>query len=224
MFFVPEKRFWLRSFRWNLYAKVAVVLLIFLIICYAIILLTVFKNHNSSHSDDNLQTLLIYREEWDGRPPKHVEHLNTDLKIVVIRQTGALFCIEKTNCMEYTQQIQNDDILHNHNDISYHFLIGGDGNIYVGRGWDVRGRFSNKTLDIAFHGNYKFDYPYSDMIRATDLLIAQGVEMHYLKKDYIVICENQTRMHGKSCRHLCGEVRKWKHYNNRTYFNEEHYL
>lgn len=197
-----------------------VVLLIFLIICYAIILLTVFKEQNSTNSDDNPKTVFVYREEWGGRPPKRVEKLKTALDIVVIRQTGALFCIEKANCMEYTLQIQNDDIVHNQNDIAFHFLIGGDGNIYVGRGWDVKGPFSNKTLDIGFHGNYKFDYLYPDMIHATNQLIEQGVRMHYLKKDYIVICQNQTALHEKSCRHLCGEVRKWKHYDNRTHFHD----
>ena len=42
------------------------------------------------------------------------------------------------------------------NDIAYNFLVGGDGQTYEGRGWNVTGAFApevnNKSLGIAFIG------------------------------------------------------------------------
>jgi hypothetical protein len=44
----------------------------------------------------------------------------------------------------------------NFSDIAYNFLVGGDGKIYEGRGWDAEGAFARgfnkKSLGIAFIG------------------------------------------------------------------------
>lgn len=222
LLFVPGKRLWLKNAehrnKWNLFTNVTVILLTILLTCYATFLVS--SLNRIDHHPNNRMPSFIYREEWGGRPPRHLVQLNHSLPIVVIRDTKGLFCIEKCDCMESTLQIQTDDLLRNLTDISYNFLIGGDGNIYVGRGWGVMSAYSNKTLDIAFHGNYKFDYPYPDMIRAAKLLIHQGVRMHYIDRKFSVICQNQTKVHERSSRHLCGAVRTWREFDNRTHFHD----
>lgn len=201
---------------WNFYLYIAVLVFGIVLACYAI-LLTSYADDNQSHGSHHPK--FIYREEWGGRLPRRVERLCGPISLVVIRDTKRLFCVENSDCNDETLEIQSDNMSKNLSDIAYNFLIGGDGNIYVGRGWDVRSAYSNQTLDIAFHGNYKFDSPFPDMLRAAELLIQQGVMMHYLKMNYILVCQNQTNTSGREARHLCGEVRKWKHYDNRTHFD-----
>jgi N-acetylmuramoyl-L-alanine amidase len=45
-----------------------------------------------------------------------------------------------------------------YNDIAFNFLIGDDGNVYEGRGWEVTGQhtpsFNEKSLGFAFIGNF----------------------------------------------------------------------
>lgn len=215
--FVPGKFFQCKT-QWNLYLYVAAPVVAILLVCYVAIILT--SNNNSGNPTDPHKPLFIYREEWGGRLPRRVEQLDGPVPIVVIRDTRKTFCIEKSDCLEDTQKIQNDNMSNNLNDIAYNFLIGGDGNIYVGRGWDVKSAFSNRSVDIAFHGNYEYDHPYPDMIQAASILIKQGVKMHYVTRNYSVVCQNQTERNGRAARHLCGEVRTWKHFDNRTYYDD----
>lgn len=48
-------------------------------------------------------------------------------------------------------------------DISYNFLVGSDGKVYVGRGWDVEGGhtrgYNKKSICISFIGNFTDDPP-----------------------------------------------------------------
>lgn len=216
--FVPGKRLSVKlcsnSFQWNLYIYVAVLVFTILLAGYISLILLACNNLDS---DITVKTpLFIYREEWSGRPPMYVKNVNHPFSVVVIRETTRHFCIETNICCENTFKIQIDHLRNNLSDIAYHFLIGGDGNIYVGRGWGVEGVYSNKTLDIAFHGNFHYDCPYLNMIQATKLLIKQGIMMQYLNKDYDVICQNQSKWFKGTARHLCGEVRTWKHFKNTT--------
>jgi N-acetylmuramoyl-L-alanine amidase len=44
------------------------------------------------------------------------------------------------------------------NDIGYNFLVGEDGNVYEGRGWNTvgthAGNFNKKSIGICFIGNF----------------------------------------------------------------------
>lgn len=203
--------------QWNVYIYLSITLIAVFLTCYAAILITSFPKKQPVVKTT---PLFFYREEWGGRDPVLVEITEGPLKLVVIRETKKPFCVDKTYCIEETLQIQNRDFMNNLSDIAYNFLIGGDGNIYVGRGWDVASAFSNISVDIAFHGNFKFDNPYPNMIRAAETLIRQGVKMRYIDKNYTVICQNQTALHETAGRHLCAKVRKCPHYNNRTYYDQ----
>lgn len=203
---------------WNYYLYVCITLFTILLTCYGVLSLT------SSPKKDPIVTntapLIIYREEWGARDPKLVQLSDGPVPVVVIRETKKPICLEQTTCMEQTMQIQNEDIINHLSDISYNFLIGGDGNVYVGRGWDVTSAYSNISVDIAFHGNFQFDTPYPNMIQAAKMLIDQGVEMQYIQSEFIILCQNQTALHESEARHLCGIVKKCPHYDNNTYFDQ----
>lgn len=214
--FVPGKgscmRFLQIENRRIVYFYIVALILAILLGCDVIFMVI---SKRSSSGDDKEEHMFIKREGWGARPAKGYVNHTTPWKIVVIRDTMRNFCLEMSTCIIETQNIQGEHLYKNFTDIAYNFLIGGDGNIYEGRGWNVTSKFSNATLDIAFHGNYQYDYPYPLIIRATDILITQGVYFKYLTEDYVIICQNQTKC--DRTEEICPKVKTWKHYDNRTY-------
>ena len=73
-------------------------------------------------------------------------------------------------------------------DIAYNFLVGGDGAIYEGRGWDKEGAhskgFNKKTICIAFIGTFIKIIPTDGQLNAAKLLIAEGVRLGKLTNNY----------------------------------------
>ncbi|GBM58563.1 Peptidoglycan recognition protein 3 [Araneus ventricosus] len=68
--------------------------------------------------------------------------------------------------------------------ISYSFLVGGDGRIYEGRGWKTVGAHTygcnSKAIGISFMGNFDKVQPSAAMIDAAMKLIDCGVEKKFI--------------------------------------------
>jgi len=66
-------------------------------------------------------------------------------------------------------------------DIGYNFLVGEDGNVYEGRGWDTVGThakgYNSKSIGIAFIGHFNDRIPNNAAINAAKQLISCGVSM-----------------------------------------------
>lgn len=78
-------------------------------------------------------------------------------------------------------------------DIGYNFIIGGDGNIYVGRGWNARNfHLGNHSIGINFVGNYFRDELTPQMIECAKGIMDFGVKSKMLEEEYVIVCQNQT--------------------------------
>jgi N-acetylmuramoyl-L-alanine amidase len=101
---------------------------------------------------------LVSRSTWGARVPKGTTSLpHPPATYVVIIHTVTDACDTEASCSAEVRKIQKwhmDQMLFN--DIAYNFLVGGDGQTYEGRGWNVTGAFApevnNKSLGIAFIG------------------------------------------------------------------------
>ena len=64
-------------------------------------------------------------------------------------------------------------------DIGYNFLIGEDGRVYEGRGWDAVGAhtlgYNSVSIGIAFIGDFRGRSPNAAAIRASLQLISCGI-------------------------------------------------
>ncbi|KAJ8976479.1 hypothetical protein NQ317_013700 [Molorchus minor] len=212
------------------YIKIFLLISFSLLILVGTILLIIFYTHDpgdkplypdpgSNQSLDNHQ--ILDRSKWNGRPALRYETMETPVSLVIIKHTGGGQCFSFEVCAGKLQTIQSDAVGRGAADIYFSFLIGGDENIYVGRGWDVQPAQRNDMIDIAFMGSYTFDKPTSGMIDAAKLLLEDGVKNNKLTKDYKVVCHNQTSTTLSPGINLIKEVRTWEHYDPGTYFGKE---
>jgi len=113
------------------------------------------------------------REEWGAREPvQESASIPDSLPYVFVHHTAMGECNNFDTCMQRVQEVQN---LHmdgnNWWDIGYSFLIGGDGSIFAGRGWNVQGAhtggFNTRGYGICFLGDF------------TDRTVSQPAEQAY---------------------------------------------
>jgi N-acetylmuramoyl-L-alanine amidase len=82
------------------------------------------------------------------------------------------------------------------NDIGYSFLVGGDGSVYEGRGWDTEGAFAygynRKAIGIAFIGTFIKELPVPKQILAGKQLIEEGVTKQKISADYKLLAHRQV--------------------------------
>ncbi|XP_054261658.1 peptidoglycan-recognition protein LF-like [Macrosteles quadrilineatus] len=135
---------------------------------------------------------VIGRNAWKSQPPKFRKPMDTPVGDVVYTETDTKPCFTKQECIKRVQQIQRYHMeAKGMPDIQHNFLIGGDGNIYVGRGWWTEGpeypknhkipkEMTGKSVEVAFIGEYKDNDPTPEMIEATKRLIRFGLENRVL--------------------------------------------
>lgn len=163
---------------------------------------------------------VLLKSHWNGREPRSVRNITPPVDMVIIKHTGGSTCKSFEKCAGIVQTIQSMNMGKNFTDIYCNFLIGGDGNIYVGRGWDVQNAQRDHTIDIVFIGSFSIDVPTPSMFDAALLLIEDGVRKKKLDPKYKVVCHNQTISQESPGVNVFKEVVKWPHYDHGLYFPE----
>ncbi|CAH1102140.1 unnamed protein product [Psylliodes chrysocephalus] len=143
---------------------------------------------------------IISREEWGAiRPTEKHLFLVRPVPFVVIHHSDTLGCNTTQQCKERIKklQLQNMSILGSHlHDIRYHFMIGGDGNIYQGRGWDNKGAhvktYNSRSIGISVMGHYENEPPSAAQMEALENLLKCGVQTKKIAPDYRLIAHRQA--------------------------------
>ncbi|XP_054261656.1 peptidoglycan-recognition protein SB2-like isoform X2 [Macrosteles quadrilineatus] len=138
---------------------------------------------------------IIKREEWGAMPPRKRKAHKTPVQHMVITWTYTDPCETKEECIKAVQEIQKDHLERGANDIQYNFLVGGDGNIYEGRGWKYATHypretnpdqwkevFKNNSIQVAFI-NRPSNKPTYSMLKGIATIFAIGEEEKYLVKN-----------------------------------------
>ncbi|KAL6261557.1 hypothetical protein P5V15_006644 [Pogonomyrmex californicus] len=143
---------------------------------------------------------IVSRKEWKAR-----ERLNFKIKpelpvpYVVIHHGGIRnYCRDQETCSAIVRSYQN---LHMDDrgwwDIGYSFLIGEDGNVYEGRGWDFTGAhapgYNNQSIGICVIGHFSDFLPNEAALKSLNELIACGVSLGKIRDKYNVIGHRQAR-------------------------------
>lgn len=101
------------------------------------------------------------RKTWEAREPtSHMELSKSPAPYVIIHHGGLeQHCHDQASCSEivrFYQKLHMDE--RGWSDIGYNFVIGQDGSVYEGRGWDNTGAhapgYNNRSIGICIIGDF----------------------------------------------------------------------
>lgn len=171
----------------------------------------------------------VPRKEWVAQPPLKVqENLTLPVHNIIITETDGETCKDRRTCIRIVRYLQMFHIeSSNNDDINYHFIVSGSGEIFIGRGWDFIGShtngYNNDSICIAFLGKFKKRLPDEEQINATKILLQVGVKLGKIDKNYNLF--GQRQLIDMKDRPLPGEklygiIKKWQHWKN----SSEHFI
>ncbi|XP_033112156.1 peptidoglycan recognition protein 1-like isoform X2 [Anneissia japonica] len=167
--------------------------------------------------DECSDVTIVSRSDWGARAPKSTSQLSLPVKYVFIHHTDGRACTSQSSCSSVVRGIQNyhmDD--RGWDDIGYSFLIGEDGKVYEGRGWDRVGAhtrgYNDVGIAISFMGNFSNIKPKQIALDAAKNLINCGVRLRKVSTTYIL--RGHRDMGTTTCPGdtLYAEIKTWPHY------------
>lgn len=194
--------------------------ILLLVIIISVVLLTNSSDENTPTPTTNSSVILqgnhkvFEKEIWGGRQVSYKRPMRHPAKFIIISHTAGNTCMNFKECAAIMQQIQAQHVGTNKlSDVGYNFVIGHDGNVYVGRGWDLRNMHTDDSIGICYMGNYVFDKLSSGMIEATQELINYGIRLKKVSPDYTVVAHNQTYPTDSPGQNVYVVIKTWKHFN-----------
>uniref|UniRef100_A0A3F2YVD5 Peptidoglycan recognition protein family domain-containing protein n=1 Tax=Anopheles culicifacies TaxID=139723 RepID=A0A3F2YVD5_9DIPT len=158
-----------------------------------------FEDDSYSKTIPNLGNghMVIDRNNWGAQQGVHGPYeLTHPIPYVLITHIGVHSenCSDVHVCSIKMRTLQDAAIAERSlHDIPSNFYIGGDGNVYVGRGWDTANAYANMSLAICFMGDYGRYEPNDLQLSALEHLMTYGEQHDLLTKDYKIVAHGQTR-------------------------------
>lgn len=105
-------------------------------------------------------------------------------------------------------------------DIGYNFLVGGDGDVYEGRGWDKQGAhtkgYNSGSIGIAYIGTFNKKLPSERQLTAGFLIMDEGVKLGKLTADYKVYAHRQLIASESPGAAFYEIIKKWENWSSDT--------
>ncbi|XP_048754066.1 peptidoglycan recognition protein-like [Ostrea edulis] len=165
---------------------------------------------------------IVTRADWGAMPPSHDMTLLTKTPNYAFIHHGASSpCSTLDECSKRVRAYQTFHMSappagRGWWDIGYSFMIGEDGNVYEGRGWDEVGAhtygYNSVGLGISFIGDFRERLPNQNAIDAAHALIKCGVDNGKLTRDYKLKGHRDvgnTECPGQT---LYDYIQSWPHY------------
>ncbi|CAB3226069.1 unnamed protein product [Arctia plantaginis] len=206
-------------------ALLVLVVCVFLVIYFTVIVKNVEKEIESPHE------WFIDKEMWLAIKRNYTEK-NDDfnpLRLVIIAHTVSQECFNFKDCAAELRTIQSYFLKNYQYDIPYNFLIGNDGRVYEGRGWNIVGAhtftYNRCSMGLAFIGDYREGLPaYSKVSQLqqerAQMLFKQGVELGYLHPDFLVVGAMDLQITYSPGANLYKAIQTWPQYDHENvYYN-----
>jgi hypothetical protein len=153
---------------------------------------------------------------WIAQPPMQpLAKLEKPVKYVIISHTASETAIMQSEMVYIVRNIQCFHIeSRGWDDIAYNFLIGGDGQVYEGRGWDNVGAhtygYNKKAIGISFVGTYMKMLPSRTCQNTCKLLIERGIQMGHIDQNYKLLAHCQCSATQSPGKMLYEELKTWE--------------
>jgi len=162
---------------------------------------------------------MISRSEWGAISTNCHNPMQENRPYLFVHHAESNPCTDIESCSAIVRSIQNYHI--NGNgwcDIGYSFLVGGDGNIYEGRGWDEigahTGGFNSVGYGVCFIGSFMADLPNSAaeniFHNLADCMLSNGK----ISNSYQLKGHRQTGSTDCPGDALYAEIQSWPHWTN----------
>lgn len=160
---------------------------------------------------------IISRKEWGAKKPKRTKYLSTPVKYAVVHHSDTPQCLSENACKERIRSIQSYHMHHNHwDDIGYNYLIGGDGNVYEGRGANTVGahvrNYNTVSLGICVIGNYEVKTPTAKTVNALKSILSCLMTRQKLRSNYLLRGHRDLGKTTCPGKYLYNIINKWPHY------------
>ncbi|XP_010612872.2 peptidoglycan recognition protein 1 [Fukomys damarensis] len=161
---------------------------------------------------------VVPRSEWKALASDCTASLTLPVRYVVISHTAGSTCDSPASCEEQARNVQRFHVRQQGwCDVGYNFLIGEDGHVYEGRGWNTKGAHSgpdwnSKSIGITFMGDYMERVPPKRALRAAQNLLACGVAQGALKSNYELKGHRDVQQTESPGDQLYEIIQSWSHY------------
>ncbi|XP_054162259.1 peptidoglycan-recognition protein SC2-like [Oppia nitens] len=151
--------------------------------------LTLLKSYTLASICDEITW--VSRAEWGARTPKEpAKPMVTPVLHAFIHHTDdPPKCQNQSSCIDAVKWVQDFHMdTRGWDDIGYNYLLGGDGRIYVGRGWYACGRhtlgMNDKAIALSLIGNYESDAPSQLILDLAQKWVKCALEKGVITHDY----------------------------------------
>ncbi|XP_040832069.1 peptidoglycan recognition protein 1-like [Ochotona curzoniae] len=160
---------------------------------------------------------IVPRREWKARASECAKRLSHPVRYVVVSHTAGSHCNTPELCEKQVQNVQHFHKQKGWCDVGYNFLIGEDGLVYEGRGWNIKGdhtgpTWNTRAIGISFMGNFMDRAPHPRALRAAQSLLACGQALGILSSNYEVKGHRDVQQTLSPGDRLYDIIQTWPHY------------
>ncbi|XP_030830158.1 peptidoglycan-recognition protein 2 isoform X1 [Strongylocentrotus purpuratus] len=172
---------------------------------------------------------IVTRADWKARPPKARLDMDTPAAFVVLHHTNMAECFTYDECCKMMRSIQDFHMdVREWDDIAYSFLVGEDGLVYEGRGWDTVGShapwYNFRSLGVSIMGDFTTKIPNQKAVDAVNYIINCAITNKKLDPDYVLISHRQATPN-RTCPGelaLFKGIQSWPHWKPGDHFPPKH--
>ncbi|XP_078620532.1 uncharacterized protein LOC144887281 isoform X2 [Branchiostoma floridae x Branchiostoma japonicum] len=163
---------------------------------------------------------MVLRDGWGAREPKSITSMPTPVSQVFIHHTTGGTCSDMTSCSSKIRGHQNYHMNtnpgNNWSDIGYNFLVGEDGRVYEGRGFDRVGShtygYNSVSIAVSFVGDYTSRLPNQAAQDAAKAIINCGVQLGKVTSTYRLRGHRDVKDTECPGDTLYDHIKTWPHY------------
>ncbi|XP_017956083.1 peptidoglycan-recognition protein SD [Drosophila navojoa] len=171
-------------------------------------------------ADADSSLSIVPRADWHARPPSGaMTAMSLPLGRAVIAHTAGRSCTDDQSCAEQVASIQTYQMIRlKYSDISYHYLVGGNGRVYEARSPSQQGAIAAgnnaNSLAIAFIGNFDLESPTDAALAAAQSLLEHAVSQGELAQNYDLLGHRQLSATKSPGDALYTIIKSWPHWRN----------